>query len=504
MSEPVQDKVLRDLTRSLAKSGSTWGARIKPEQRDLVRTLSHMQDNGDSRLWLSSAANWMATGYPGARGRFRWNYKAADVRVFGPGRWGYRVTSYPAEGGVKRWSTVDLSGYDAEYHVNDGGEEAIVVSEEGCVIRLAPGYYADSDLGDGLLVVDTGGGESFLIVNGSYLEIEEPSDGIEVVQSLESVWLFRIAPDIRPVALDTTEGILFEGPGFRWTPGYLLLRHNPSRLWPDGIAQVLDHEWLPACPRHHALRTDTMRGPGNLVADYLRHTQDTGSLLKACAEVAGLRVFDGDLVIQWIDHHCGTTRHYLSDNTSFDLKGPSPYSNGSVVHEGEVAGNRLALRCRRKQGEAWFANRPWGVGGFDSSLVWPAFPGLKIRDEFLSAESYDDGGATRARIVFNQDSTLEEALWAWQASCERRTGTNWALDVFGFTAPGQNKTVNPLEVLLGIAGSWALAVEGDLALHDEPAWKEVLDFLDREKPAGSLLVPGAFPAEATIFGSGSV
>jgi hypothetical protein len=206
------------------------------------------------------------------------------------------------------------------------------------------------------------------------------------------------------------------------------------------------------------------------------------------AELAGIHVFESDGVVRRILTSTGKWVHQMEDGRTFTLPGDGGYQPGSRVYAGEIAGAMVAARHRSLQGENWWYNRPWGAAGIAIEKLRPGFSGFSIRDEPRNADCGLVAGALRARIFFGQDAYLENIYWTWQAACETRTGVEtFARDVLGFTAAG-SKSVNPLGVWAGMLGPWLTVLESPLHRYDPGLWQEMLDFIEREKPAGSLVL----------------
>lgn len=343
---------------------------------------------------------------------------------------------------------------------------------------------------DGSVLYGSAEGESFILTDGAGNALRDddyPDDGY-IILSPHSVWSLAIPEGIRPLELTTSKGPLFEGSGFRWSQGFLMLYDDPVSLWPDRVVkakQVLVDR-LPA--RHYPLRVDDHRTRGKDVAAYLRHSRGLRSLFRACVDVAGQTYIDEADTVSYVESHNLNSLVVLASGRVAVLSNGAPLEAGDRVESSSVLGNTLQLRSEATHGKDWFRNRPWSLVGIDSGIFWPGHPGIAIRDEILTAEAYLSGGELRARILFNQDPVKEQALWQALDAAEDITGLRRAETLFGMEEDGQLVDVNPLELLLRVVGGYAFAIEGSLGSYDPGAWRRIRDFLDREKPAGSVAI----------------
>ncbi len=512
----TQEQALLARTRSLALSGSIWSDKVVEKQRPLVRQLSLHSIGVDQATDILGAGMHLSDGGPQIRGTRSWPFLISDIKWASPGRWGYVTSSAPVNGSDDYTFRLQLDNMLAkEIVTNPSGEPLPFLQDEGLVIILPPGatssatspdgflyspdipYYTGTTgigapvLAEKFLAVDAGAGDGdeFLIVNKDFYLLLSEGTAV-VIRSPESAWFLKMPPGILVLALETELGDLVEGTSYFQVDGWLVLRHDPYALWPDGIAHATTTMRAPDSSKHYVLKTDRSKAPGRWVANYKRQSQSPGSFIRALAEVAGLPIFEeDDQVISIESAGTGHRYHTLAGN-AFVLPGPVAYREGDFLEAGDYPRNVIDLRCQAFQGPNWWAYRPWVSDGIPIELLRPGFYGFHITDTLTIAESYADpvNGGLRAKIHFNQDYEEEERYWTWIAAMERRMGTEqFARDILGFTAAGDYKWIVPLAIYTKVLGPWLWVVESTLARHHSGIAKEVEDFIAREKPSGAIV-----------------
>ena len=133
-----------------------------------------------------------------------------------------------------------------------------------------------------------------------------------------------------------------------------------------------------------------------------------------------------------------------------------------------------------------------------TALVRLNFFGFSLRDEMVQSYSEADGIAVRARLALNQDDRAEDLYWQWQHDQERTQGTEILADICGFTAAGQTGQENALGLYASVMGPWLAVIETSLDLVDYPAFRRVMDFVERERPAGMQVYVAGSGASFTV------
>jgi hypothetical protein len=514
----IQEQALKERTKSLVHAGAVWSDRIVEGQRDFIRQLSLAAIGVDQATDLLGIGLNIAEGGQQIRGAYSWPFLASDVKAASPDRWGY-VTRFlqenevPANGFQLKVTII----HEAESVSNTSGDILPFVQDNGMVTLLPPGtdsttvpvegyaevsdqahYSGTSGIGvvvgapSYLGITEEDENEPFLVLGGSEDYTRMLSEGtVAVTRSPQAAWFLRLPQGTLPLALETRLGDLVAGAAFHTVEGWLILCQDPYLLWPDGIAHATNVLRAPDGPKHFALKTDRSKASGKWVANYKRQSQSPGSFLKALAEVAGLPIFEEDDQVLAVEACASGFRYHTLNGAAFLLPGPAAYVVGDFLVKGEFPRSLMDLRCQPLQGDQWWDGRAWLTEGIDISLIRPGFSGFYVGPALTLAEAYEDpvDGSLRARLMFNHDEEEEARYWTWQAAMERRAGTeSFARDHLGFNHPGEAKWVNPLQIYAGILGPWLWVVESPLPNFNQRIWREVEDFIAREKPAGLIVV----------------
>lgn len=426
---------LEESTKPLLYSGSAWHNRLIEDQLPLARQAASLFSPLTSAAYFDEIGNWIS-GVPGCPIFYPWAFKPTDVQVQGPDFWGYdAVTGRP-----------------------------VFSERQPTDVSRAHAYLTDDRR-----VVETQAGD----VNSL------PTD---LILSDQTVWFLPRPADFHPVVLIAESGTLVEGTGFICAGNWVMFYANPLTLWPEGVI-VSQSVRIARSWKSSTLKADNLHTSGREIALYRRNTQNLRQFERAICEIAGLPLLDVEGVLVRMETGGNQTIHWLDDGRSFILPGDSPYTLGQVVPAN--SGHILQLRHQALNGANWWRSRPWQATGIPIFVFRSNFFGFAIKDEMTAAFSLEDGPALRARLAIGQDPAAEDLFWTWQAGQERRLGTEiLARGLLGFTAGGQTKPANPLEVFAQPLGPWLAVVETSLDLVDPRAFQEVADFIERERPAG--------------------
>ncbi len=461
MSDPEQHRFVDLRAKPLIPSGQAWYERIVDEQLPLVRQVASILDQVNAGLAFDTIGDYLS-GVPGGSSMFVWSFKASDVTIQGPPLWGYDSST--------------LQPRLAQPAITDISRARAYLSSTGEVIETEAGD-ADS-LPEGLVLAE------------------------------QTVWFMPAPEDHKPCALVSETMTLFDGSAFMSSGKWLVLFVNPLELWPDGVVVSYGvrskHSW-----KSSTLRADQLFTSGIEIAKYKRDSQNLKQFERALCEVAGLKILDEDGVVVRQETGNNLVIHWLEDGRNFTLPVYSPYIPGSVVEAG--SGHVLQLRHRDLQGTDWWRARSWGSTGLPVFAVRPGFYGFSFPDKECPVLLDEDEAGLRAKLVVDQDLEAENLFWAWQAAQEKRMGVQTlAVDILGadadFMQPlldsegnpilsaGGNPlyvsedtsllTHNALGLMATVCGSWLAVVETPLDAYNPRAFRELVDFISRERPAG--------------------
>lgn len=470
MSDPAQHRFVDQKARPLLPAGQAWYERIVDDQLPLVRQVASILDQVNAGLNFDSIGDYLS-GVSGGSSMFVWSFKAADVTIQGPPLWGYDGTTLKPS----------------------RDQPAITDVSRARAYLTATGEVVETETGD----VDS-----------------LPS---EIVLSEQTVWFVPAPPDHKPCALISEIMTLFDGAAFLSSGRWLLFFVNPFELWPDGVVVSYGvrtkNSW-----KSSTLRADRLYTSGIEVAKYKRDSQNLKQFERALCEVAGLKILDRDGLVVRQETGNNMVIHWLDDGRSFTLPVYSPYLPGSVVEAG--SGHVLQLRHQDLQGTDWWRSRPWGAIGLPVFAVRPGFYGFSFPDRECPVVFYEDGDAMRAKLVIDQDEEAETLFWDWQAAQERRMGVQ-TLATYVLSASDEvdqividSEAVQPLlaadgsqifdasgntlyvavstdfqirsalGTIASVFGPWLAVVETSLDANDPRAFRELVDFVNRERPAG--------------------
>lgn len=320
-------------------------------------------------------------------------------------------------------------------------------------------------------IIDVAAGTSFVPPVGAAL-------------SAQACWILPRPAGRHPVLLISEKDTLVEGTGFVIAGRWMVFFTNPEELWPDGVmvGRALMNR---RSGKASALADAELETSGRQIALYRKKTQNIRQFERALCEVAGLPVLDEDGVIVAMERGPAGIIHWLDDGRSFILPGDvSPYEPGTTVRAG--SGHVLSLRHSALQGPSWWEGRPWAAEGIPLFVFRPGFYGISIKDEYVGALAYrDGGGGLRARLFLGQEG--EDEFWTWQAAQEilQPPGVVGLAALLGLSAEGDTCRVNALDLFLRVCDTWAGVIETTLDQTDPKAYRRVLDFVERERPAGS-------------------
>ena len=460
MSNLIIDPQVEEQSRPLTHAGQVWRERLNADQLPLARQMAALLNSVSTANAFYEAGAWL-DGREGVPQLYPWRMSSAEIQVQGPGYWGYDSEGQPRFGVP---TLEDLSRARA------------YLTADGRIIETATG---------------------------------DPNTLPEDIElSPQTVWFIPKPEEYRPVTLISPGQTLVEGTGFLCAGNWIMLYQNPLDLWPDllvvSTAIRTARSW-----KSTTLRANHLHTSGKELALYRRNSQNLKQFERALCELAGLRILEQDGLIVRQETGNNVVVHWLEDGRCFTLPVTSPYEPGSIVPAG--SGHILRLRHQQLQGDMWWQGRPWGAAGIPIFVFRPGFYGFSIRDELVSAYAHAEYAPTapltfegdlitysgegivygtgpavlRGRLALMQDEDAEAAYWAWQAAQERRLGTQtFARDILGLTDEDPLNTVNALGVFASIYGPWLAVVETSLDAVHPVAFREIMDYISRERPSG--------------------
>jgi hypothetical protein len=519
MSTPFPS--LATTTETLAVPGSFWAGRSERSQKPLIRQMSLLAGYQNRAGRLAGAADWLNGGPFTHSGVVAWKPDPEEILVQGTGTWGVATPVFPdrkaSDHPVKaKGLGVIPAGYTA-VEQPAGYRAGYLVWPEGSVYEGGPVFYSSGipvEAGtqvpsNRVLSLFTPDREAVIARSGSYTIVSEALENatpfvlpdvpgmldvrVEFGTSLseETVWFVKVRGGIVPDILYHSRGWLARGSGFIEASGWIALYENPLTLWSDGIITGYGGRRSQGHPRGFAVGDTGLSTAGIHITRFRAADSGTVAFGRALAEIAGLRILDAPAVVTDIHKAAGRFVHRLEGGGTLSLPAATPYVVGDTIPAG--SGHLLHVRTARSHGPGFCAGRPWSAIGFDISAVYPQFGGFSIRDEFVETESV--GGISLP--LFNQNPAAEAEWRAWYRG--RRQFMDDGLD--SLAAFGD--ILNPLTLFSELLADRLLVVETPLQWVDPAAHARVRDFIERERPAGAIVVMPAWPAPVT-YDSGVV
>jgi len=339
-------------------------------------------------------------------------------------------------------------------------------------------------------------GSNQLILDGDgdpYLDPEAPASAdLYLVLVPFSMWVIPNPTHWKPATLVTSRGLLFEGIGFVNGEGCIHVFDAPHLLWPEGHCVFGVSSYVGNHPQNFALRSNLSAGGGFHTAVYRRIRQSAGSFFRACCDAAGQPVADHDIVVRSVENHGNRVFATFDDGSSLLFEGPMLNRPGDKIVTGSAISGSLSVRCAETHGPDWYRNRPWGIAGLSIRNFWTfADPSILIKDRAGWVRTYldpGDGTTLRAKVELHGDPLLIDEFWSEFEARERGCNTSWATDVLGLTAPDEEHMMNAFGILFEAQAAWSIVIEGALGSMAPQRWRNLEDFAQESKPAGSVVV----------------
>jgi hypothetical protein len=275
----------------------------------------------------------------------------------------------------------------------------------------------------------------------------------------ETHWLVELPPDVHPQLLMTSAGLLAEGTGFNVRGNLMVLRLDPSRLWPERVVAAVS--WRQSGPRarSHMLRADGLKSVGTSVTRYLRHNQSPGAFEEALREIAGLP--DPQEQVRKLEPVAGEILVHLASGRTF-------LQRGSRLRVGDKVGRILRVRGQH-EGEGWYLDYR---GEIAASAIYPVWNSATFGRAPVAVERHGTG-----LLVDTGDDDLTR--WIYQNDPQ--------LVTYSGLEDGQRQDIDFLSILLQRYARRLLIVEADNAAFDPIVWKALRDFCLNHRPVASLI-----------------
>lgn len=311
----------------------------------------------------------------------------------------------------------------------------------------------------------------------------------EVLLQRSPLWLVPIPLDLTPAAIISHGRTLLLGVDFFVGSGVLILQEHPSALWDHNafcyrtafqrVPHILDHV-VESCGVS-SIRDIIRLRKGHFAASAIR---------LACARVAGLSITPKAGILDEARPLCQGYEYRFE----FGIM-QAPYDHDmlevGVEHPADtIAGAEMIKVHKRIPGSiSWHRSEIDWSGGLSLDAFCPV-KGLVAPDYPVKIEvTSQTGDLDHAQMWLVGTDEARAQYWEWCKQAEIKTGFTLAA-ALGLTNIGEFVFKNPIDVLFeyGNLCNSAVVVTLRTSALTGLARRRIVELLDREKPAGAILI----------------
>jgi hypothetical protein len=277
-----------------------------------------------------------------------------------------------------------------------------------------------------------------------------------------------------PSVIRSDLGDLAVGLDFTIGEQCLVFNELPGKLFPQNFMLVLGAESSTCAPLSFTWQVDDLKTPGLHIAHYLRQSQSFSAFRLACLEVAGIRLLPREGILQDIKT-AGGTSHYIFEDFVIEASYPhTALEIGTFYPKNHPIGD--AVQLFGPTGGAWWRVLDWSQGLSMDELC--PFKGLVIPDQRVGF-----GWTGGEFFPIQGDGVSRTRYWEHVRQAELTTGHQWT------DAVADGSYLNPIDVFFQhLLGSRAVLVRLDPDSLGKPATNRLLEFIQRERPIGSVVI----------------
>lgn len=440
--------------------GSFWSRVATDVTKDQVRAVATLAANAPGVAWLSTPAAKLASSRSATVENVTVSYIDGDFVYVGPALADFWRSSL----GLPDGQSFQIVRLNTEDRVN-----------ESTLLWGANGRPLGVNL-------------------GLLLEVVAVEDGLT---GSDPLYVLPIPPDLTPIVIATrSERTLVQGIDFETGPGYIAMRESPSDTFhPGGFVVLVGRRELPL-PYNYTMQINGPAYGHSYVADYYRGAQSVVSFERAAAQAAGLLVIEqSDLLLQAQQLTADEVRYVFANAGIVDVGYPHDalvvgrdYPKGFIVgagfriHRGDAAG-----WLKRAVGERVVSLR--GVTPV-ADLFLPPGP-LRVTFEGDTARLHVTGAS--AGVI---------AFWNLQRNHELLHGVHF-VEAAALSPDNPAVMIDLHTVLEAYYGRSLLLVDPGGLDADPLLTARLLEFVEREKPLGSVVLVVASPPDGLEPGGGS-
>lgn len=314
--------------------------------------------------------------------------------------------------------------------------------------------------------------------NGLFLLFNDPAaDGslLLTARDLYPKYLIPFPADIDPVAILGPRDLV-AGLDFQKGDGWLLFHEAPDVLFPDRRILMRVAHTQQRSALSYTMQLDGVFSSGFHVARYLRDMQSVRSLQLAIAETAGAAIIPWTSVLQRIQKHGSDTIYTFKDGIVRVWYPHTPLVVGVEYAAESIVGDVVSITG--DTGEAdWWRSIDW-TPGLSLDGICP-FKNLSLVDADVIVST------SAGHVVFPIAGPTETVDLFWTHARNSAIANGYPLS--GLLTNGD--TINPIDfVFENLLGPRALLVHIDAEALGYHHTKNAVDFLNREKPVGSIII----------------
>ena len=343
---------------------------------------------------------------------------------------------------------------------------------------------------------------------GTLLSLFESEDGMT---GSDPLYIIPLPPGLNPIVIATRDPDrdLIQGIDFETGPGYLIMRESPGSTFFAGGFVVTHGTQKLRRPYDFTMQMNGDSFGHSFVAAFYRGSSSRTSFERAAAQAAGMFVLERDDSLISVQELNPTTARYVFLLTGVvDVEYPHTrllpgydYTKGLIVSNGfRIVGAGTPGWLGRAAGDLTLS--------LDGML---SVTGLSLPPGPMHAyySEISESGKPHTRLQFAGMPANLNAFWSFQKNHELATG-QFLSDTIGLSPTNPIVTVDFHAMLETFYGDRVLLVLPELEGAPDIYRRRLADFLQREKPMGSVLLvvagstdtdpPGDWMPEDTLSG----
>ena len=349
------------------------------------------------------------------------------------------------------------------------------------VLRRPPDYHLQSAgaiplLNENTEYITNERGETIL----TFTSGSEQVSFVLAVDALYPRYVVPLPAGYLPSVISAAGRDLVVGLDFTLGEDCMVFLEPPEKLFPDNSFLLRSAETSTTAPLSFTLQADGLRSGGRHVARYLRESQSLNAFRLAALEAGGVALTPEAGILQAVKSTGPTARYIFEDFVVSVSYTHTPLVIGNYYEQFHPIGE--ALQVFGPTGGNWWRALDWSQGLSLDGLC--PFSGLTVSDQITKFYSVDG----HYRFALQGPAETQAKFWEHVRQSEVLAGR--ALGAIVPVSP----YLNPIDVIFQyLLGSRAVIVKMDTDALGGARTKQVLDFIRREHPVGSVIITTSQP-----------